>query len=445
MRRSAWLAGLLGLAWLVRSGWAWLLVVVAVVAVTGLGVWFVRWRESFDRQIVQRVRGAWRGVWVYRRGRWDVATGSVGLDGPSWRSGRQEPDRVYPRRSAVRSCGPVDRFRVRMLPGQTVARWVEAAPALCQALGVMDLRFRPVERARWWRRSRLVLHVTAVRRDTLAEPVAVPPHDPEPDLHGLPVAVCEDGQTWRLDLLGQHVLIGGATGAGKASALWSIIDRLAPDVRSGRVQLWGIDPKALELSYGGRLFAQVVDDGDPEAAADLLEDLVRAMDRRKGVMRGAARVHTPTPGDPLIVLVIDELAALTAWAPQTVRKRIETALALLLTQGRALAVSVVAAAQDPRKESLGLRGLFTVRVGMRLSESGEVDLLLGSGARAQGAACDRIARGTPGVAWVFSDGDPTPRRIRFGWVADTDIRTVASTYTYTPPALHEGPEVGEAA
>ena len=40
---------------------------------------------------------------------------------------------------------------------------------------------------------------------------------------GIPVALAEDGTTYRLQLVGNHVLIVGATGADKASVIWSII------------------------------------------------------------------------------------------------------------------------------------------------------------------------------------------------------------------------------
>ncbi|MCL2453996.1 MAG: FtsK/SpoIIIE domain-containing protein [Micrococcales bacterium] len=435
-----------GVAWMVHGGRGWLLLLVAALVIGVLIAWRVRWPGSFDRWVTQRVRGAWRGFWVYKR-RWYAATGSVGLDGPSSSGSlsREDIARAFPARSAVVSTKGTDRFRVRMLPGQTLDRWTAEIPALCQALGVEDLRLRPVERSRW-RRSRLMLDVTAIRTDALAGTAQVPAPDPVVDLAALPVAVAEGGQAWRLPLLGQHVLVGGATGAGKASVLWSIIHALTPAVRTGRVQLWGLDPKALELSYGGGLFYRVVDKADPDAAADLIEDLVRVMDRRKDSMRGVSRRHTPTENEPLIVLLIDELAALTAWAPAPARRRIDTALALLLSQGRAMAISVVGAVQDPRKEVLGLRGLFTIRIGMRLNEAGEVDLLLGSGARARGAVCDQISHSTPGVAWVLGDGDALPVRVRFGWIEDTDIRSMASDYAYVPPTPDDIPSsVGEAA
>ncbi|EUA56387.1 ftsK/SpoIIIE family protein [Mycobacterium xenopi 4042] len=53
--------------------------------------------------------------------------------------------------------------------------------------------------------------------------------------------------------VGQHILIAGATGAGKGSVLWSLIAGLAPHVKTGRVRLCVIDPKGgMELGAGAR-------------------------------------------------------------------------------------------------------------------------------------------------------------------------------------------------
>ncbi|MEE3919045.1 hypothetical protein V2I01_13570 [Micromonospora sp. BRA006-A] len=56
--------------------------------------------------------------------------------------------------------------------------------------------------------------------------------------------------------------------------------------------------------------------------------------------------------EPLIVVVIDEIAALLAYLPDSeIRTRITQALGLLLSQGAGLGVLVVAATQDPARKS----------------------------------------------------------------------------------------------
>ena len=59
-----------------------------------------------------------------------------------------------------------------------------------------------------------------VRRDALAALIPALPIPAHPDLKALPVGRREDGLPWLVRLHGTHVLVAGATGAGKASLLW---------------------------------------------------------------------------------------------------------------------------------------------------------------------------------------------------------------------------------
>jgi S-DNA-T family DNA segregation ATPase FtsK/SpoIIIE len=254
----------------------------------------------------------------------------------------------------------------------------------------------------------------------------IPAH---PDLTGLPLGLCEDGETYRLRLLGTHLLVVGATGAGKGSVSWSLVRSLAPLVRDGLVELWVIDPKGgMEMVFGRALFARY-EDTDLEAMAGLLEDAAAAMDTRARRLKGATRQHVPTPGDPYVVLVVDELASLTAYCPdRDIKRRIQVALSLLLSKGRAPGYSVVAALQDPRKEVLPFRDLFPTRIALRLSEKEQVTMTIGDGARDRGAYADKIPTSLPGVGYVVLDDSPDPIRVRFGWVSDDDIAATCARY-----------------
>ncbi len=103
------------------------------------------------------------------------------------------------------------------------------------------------------------------------------------------------------------------------------------------------------------------DNGD--RTLGLLRAVVAVMQQRAARLRGRTRLHTPTVAEPLIVLVVDELASLTAYiGDRKIRGEVEQLLGLLLSQGRAVGVSVVAAVQTPRKRSCRSE-LFTVRIG----------------------------------------------------------------------------------
>ena len=163
--------------------------------------------------------------------------------------------------------------------------------------------------------------------------------------------------------------------------------------------------------------------------ADSLDDAVSIMQARTERLRGRTRKHVPTIAEPIFILLIDELATLTAYNPdRALKERIKNSLALILTKGRAAGVHVAAFVQDGRKEIVPFRNLFTVRVGLRLAEPEEVDLILGDGARDRGALSDLIADTTPGVAYVIESGATTPERIRFSYLSDADIEAMAAAY-----------------
>ena len=149
------------------------------------------------------------------------------------------------------------------------------------------------------------------------------------------------------------------------------------------------------------------------------------MQERAARFAGNRRDHIPTVADPFVVVLVDEVAFLTAYQPdRKLKDRIMAALATLTTQGRAVGYCVVAALQDPRKEVLAIRNLFPDRIAGRLDEPGKTDMLLGDGAHDRGAACELISTNPAtgaGVAFVRLEADPDPIRVRAGWVTDADI------------------------
>ena len=162
----------------------------------------------------------------------------------------------------------------------------------------------------------------------------------------------------------------------------------------------------------------------PTAALDVLRALMRVIDERGQVMAGTTRLHAPMVGDPLHVLVIDELAALTAYADLDVRREANRLLAEILTQGRALGVVVVACVQDPRKDVVAMRGLFTQTVALRLRSADETVMVLGEG-MTHLAPAHRISPTHPGIGWVVDDAGAADR-VRADFWPDELIRLLAS-------------------
>jgi DNA segregation ATPase FtsK/SpoIIIE, S-DNA-T family len=408
---------------------------LVVYLLGALWVWRLAHRDSFDRLLGRWVRSGWRRWWVYER-RWRSTMLHCGL-------GRRGVLRdAAPKVDRVRSNRWCDRVRVRLLLGQCTEDYENAAAGLAHSFGASACRVKEDRPGRLW------LRFTSA--DPLTDTVPALPVCEDVDLEAVAVGRQEDGEPWRVGLLGTHLLIAGSTGAGKGSVLWSLLRGVAPQIRDGRVGVWAIDPKGgMELGPGRALYARfavpTLDDAPYEQITGLLEDAVEVMRQRAGGLADElVRKHTPTVEEPLILVVVDEIANLTAYLTnRKAKERIATALGLLLTQGRAVGLCVVAALQDPRKEVLQFRNLFPTRIALRLDEPVQVDMVLGDGARDQGAECDRITKALAGVGYMRIDGTREPTRFRAAYVTDHDIAQMATDYA--PRARLDGEALFQAA
>ena len=162
---------------------------------------------------------------------------------------RQPGTAAGPGQGAVRA-GAVDLVTGAgfQVTGQAPADFADRAENLAHAFGAELCRVRELGPG--------MITLELVRADTLASPIGALPVPAEVDLLALPVGRCEDGAPWLLRLLGSHVLIAGATGSGKGSVIWSAVRALLPAILGGWVQVWALDPKRMELSFGKPLFAR---------------------------------------------------------------------------------------------------------------------------------------------------------------------------------------------
>ncbi|WP_432561487.1 hypothetical protein [Kineococcus sp. SYSU DK003] len=412
---------------LVTGWWAYtrdhllLVGIVVAVLVVALGVWRLAWPRSYSHLVAQP-------MWRRRKRRtiqrdWPALCERVGLamTVTDRRSGLRQS--WTPGLSRLRWASQehlVLTGRVQVVAGQTVDDLAGAAENLGAACGAWSCRVR--------RTGPRAGTITWLYGDPLARVVDPLPVPDVLDASAVPVGLREDGQLWLLRLAGTHVLVVGVTGAGKGSVVWSLLGGIAGGIRDGLVQVWAVDGKAgMELQAGRDLFtrfATTVEDG-----VQLLEDAAVLMSERAARMAGTSRRHEPTTREPLLVVLVDEVALLTAYTPdRKLRDRAEKALAVIATQGRAPGVVLVAALQDPRKEVLGLRNLFPTKVAMRLDEKAQVDMVLGEGARESGAVCHQIPDTSPGVAYVKVDGVREPVRVRAAYYDDQAITKLARSY-----------------
>ena len=157
------------------------------------------------------------------------------------------------------------------------------------------------------------------------------------------------------------------------------------------------------------------------------------------------RKFTVSGETPLNVLMVDELAMLTALSSGATTRRLNQLLAEIMTQGRSTGYSVLAYLQEPTKDIVPIRDLFTRRFSLRTSAASYVDMVLGDGARMRGALADEIPIGDDhaGIGFRVDDRSRNPIRVRAGLVTDAEIDELVRTSTPHPHPDHDGDSGGE--
>ena len=274
-----------------------------------------------------------------------------------------------------------------LLSGQTVDQVETAADPLRVTVGAHRIKIIP-------NAAVTACSIAWTFGDPLTDPIPITVPDPDTpvdDLTALWLGVTEDGTDW-LHQVRVPTFAGGASGSGKSSLMQGQLIQLGPAIKTGLVEACGIDLKCgVELAFAAPMLTRYAT--KPLEAVVLLEQLEQAMEARLERQAGIARDHTPTLAEPLVLIFIDELAALTAYlTDRDLVRRAETALSRLLSAGRAAGYIPHGFVQDPRKETVKMRHLFLQAVGLRLREREEVAMVLSDGALAAGAWCHKIPR-----------------------------------------------------
>ena len=169
-----------------------------------------------------------------------------------------------------------------------------------------------------------------------------------------------------------HLLIAGATGAGKSVAINTIIGSILFNATPDEVRFLMIDPKRIELSgYEGipHLLHPVV--VEPKLASRALMWGVREMERRYRLLEEAKVKSFDSYNEsaqeklPYIVIIVDELADLMMVAS----KDVEAAIARLAQMARAAGMHLILATQRPSVDVLTglIKANFPARISFKVS------------------------------------------------------------------------------
>ncbi|OEU55654.1 MAG: cell division protein FtsK [Desulfobulbaceae bacterium S3730MH12] len=169
-----------------------------------------------------------------------------------------------------------------------------------------------------------------------------------------------------------HLLIAGATGAGKSVGINTIIASILYNATPEEVRFLMVDPKRIELSgYEGipHLLHPVV--VDPKLASRALNWAVREMERRYKLLEESRVKSFDSYNEsaeeklPYIVIVVDELADLMMVAS----KDVEAAIARLAQMARAAGMHLILATQRPSVDVLTglIKANFPTRISFKVS------------------------------------------------------------------------------
>jgi DNA segregation ATPase FtsK/SpoIIIE, S-DNA-T family len=255
----------------------------------------------------------------------------------------------------------------------------------------------------------------------------------------LPLALGKDtiGQPAVADLAAMpHLLVAGATGAGKSAGLNAMICSILYRRTPAEARFLMIDPKRLELGmYDGipHLLAPVVTDAKEAAAR--LRWIVRRMDERyrllaaKGVrnIEGYNREVDPEERLPYWIIIVDELADLMMVSAGEV----ETALARLAQIARAVGIHLVIATQRPSVDVITglIKANFPARIAFQVATKVDSRTVLD-----QNGAEQLLGRGD---MLFVPPGASRPVRVHGAWVAEGEVRAVVAFLREQGQAVYE--------
>jgi S-DNA-T family DNA segregation ATPase FtsK/SpoIIIE len=347
--------------------------------------------------------------------------------------------------------GPtVTRYEIELAPGVKVNKVTNLSNDIAYALASADVRIlAPIPR-----KSAIGIEVPNRRRqlvtvgDVLRSEVAQADHDPM--LVSLGMDVSGAPRMLRLTEL-PHVLIAGATGAGKSSCINSLLTSILMRATPDEVRLILVDPKRVELGQYNdvpHLLTRVIT--NPKKAADALQWAVAEMERRYDLLADSGvrdidsyREKYDAGGIdeelfdrfPYIVIVVDELNDLMMVAGRVV----EDSIVRIAQMARAVGIHLVLATQRPSVNVI--TGVIKANVPSRLAFS--VASQTDSRVILDSVGAEKLVG--LGDMLVVTSRDPKPERIQGSFVSEAEIHATVDWVRQQMEAKYRDTEVFEQA
>ncbi len=245
------------------------------------------------------------------------------------------------------------------------------------------------------------------------------------------------GQPYVTDLAAMpHLLIAGATGAGKSAGLNAMLCSILYRCPPSDVRLLMIDPKRLELGmYDGipHLLSPVVTDA--KEAAVRLRWIVGRMEERYKLLaaksvrniEGYNRAVEPAERLPYWIVIVDELADLMMVSAGEV----ETSLARLAQIARAVGIHLMIATQRPSVDVITglIKANFPARIAFQVASKVDSRTILD-----QNGAEQLLGRGD---MLFVPPASSRPVRIHGAWVSEGEVREIAAFLKKQGQAVYE--------
>ncbi len=353
--------------------------------------------------------------------------------------------------------GPtVTRYELELGPGVKVARVTSLHKDIAYAMATPDVRIlAPIPG-----RQAIGVEVPNAHRQLVTIGDILSSEEARKADHPLEVAIGRDiaGRSVLANLARMpHLLIAGATGAGKSSCINGLITSILMRSTPDEVRMILIDPKRVEMGQYNRLphlLTQVVT--NPKKAANALNWAVREMERRydllsevgvrdisgynaaydRGDLAGerseilakSLGFNNPDadvtfPRLPFVLIVVDELNDLMMVAARDV----EDAICRIAQMARAVGIHLVVATQRPSVNVITgvIKANIPARLAFAVSSLADSRVILD-----QGGAERLVGRGD---MLIIDGSSSTAQRLQGAWVTEEEVRAVAAHWRRQSP------------